>query len=191
MKRIILILGCILLLFAGCKNSNSVEETTTKKDALAPNYIGEGQMTVLRSLINSNALFVEEVFVEDFLPIEEAKEISDKSGSFAPVSSSKFATYESFVLSLNSTYTEETVKNILAEFDMYKDIYGKLYLNTKASGVKAKDYDWSNPQIEVITVSDGAYELEVTVKTEKGKDHTFEIKAVTVDGNIRLENIYY
>ena len=190
MKRFVLIFTCILFLFAGCSDSGNTD-SATKKDALAPNYVGEGQMTVLRSLINSNALFVEEVFVEEFLPADTDKAISDKSGTFAPVSSDIFDSYEDFVQSLNATYTEKAAKSILEKFDMYKDIYGELYLNTKSSAVKAKNYDWSTPEIEVITVSDGTYELEVTVKTEKGKEHTFEVKAVTVDGNIRLENIYY
>ena len=191
MKRFILILSCILFLFAGCANSDSNNENTTKKDALAPNYVGEGQMTVLRSLISSNALFVEEVFVEELLPADKAKEITDKSGSFAPVTTDEFDSYEDFVNSLNSTYTENAVKNILKEFNMYKDIYGDLYINTKSTAVKAENYDWSAPEIEVVTAVDGVYELKVTVKTEKGKDHTFDVKAVTVDGNIRLENIYY
>ncbi|MBQ7122527.1 MAG: hypothetical protein IJO03_09730 [Clostridia bacterium] len=190
MKRFVLIFACILFLFAGCSDSGNTD-STSKKDALAPNYVAEGQMTVLRSLINSNALFVEEVFVEEFLPVDADKSISDKSGTFAPVSSDIFDSYEDFVQSLNATYTDEAAKSILEEFDMYKDIYGQLYLNTKSSAVKAKNYDWSTPEIEVITAAEGTYELEVTVKTEKGKDHTFEIKAVTVDGNIRLENIYY
>lgn len=191
MKRFALIFACILFLFAGCSDSGGDAEKTSKKDVFATNYVGEGQMTVLRSLINSNALFVEEVFVEEFLPADTNKAISDKNGTYAPVSSDKFDSYEKFIQSVNSTYTDEAAKKILAEFDMYKDIYGELYLNTKSSKVKAKNYDWSSPVIEVVTVSEGTYELEVTVKTEKGKDHTFEVKAVTVDGNIRLENIYY
>lgn len=190
MKRIVLIFACILFLFAGCSNSGSNTEKNSK-DVFATNYVGEGQMTVLRSLIKSNALFVEEVFVENFLPVEEDKTISDKSGKFAPVSLDKFDSYEDFVKSIYATYTDEAAEKILAEFNMYKDIYGKLYLNTKSSKVKAKNYDWSSPEIAVRTAADGTYELEVTIKTEKGRDYTFEAKAVTVDGNIRLENIYY
>lgn len=190
MKRFVLIFACILFLFAGCSDLGGAEETS-KKDALAPNYVGEGQMTVLRSLINSNALFVEEVFVEEFLSADENRAISDESGTYAPVSSDKFDSYDAFEKSVYATYTDEAAEKILAEFNMYKDIYGELYLNTKSSKIKAKNYDWSSPEIEVVTVSEGTYELEVTVKTEKGKDHTFEVKAVTVDGNIRLENIYY
>jgi len=188
MKRVILIISCILLLFAGCNNSSGKDAT---KDVFATNYVGEGQLTVLRSLINSNALFVEEIFVEDFLDAETDKAITDESGTFAPVESGIFNTYEEFKQSVYETYTEEAAKNILAEFDMYRDIYGKLYINTKAKKINAKDYDWSNPEIKVNSAADGTYNMQITIKTEKGKDHTFEAKAITVDGNIRLENIYY
>ena len=187
MKKVILIFSCILLLFAGCSNS----EKNSGKDVFATNYVGEGQLTVLRSLINSNALFVEEIFVEDFLDAETDKAITDKSGTFAPVESGIFNTYEELKQSVYETYTEEAAKNILAEFDMYRDIYGKLYINTKAKKINARDYDWSNPEIKVNSAADGTYNMEITIKTEKGKDYVFEAKAITVDGNIRLENIYY
>lgn len=190
MKRFILIFTCILFLFAGCSDSGEGTDTTSR-DVFATNYVGEGQMTVLRSLISSNALFVEEVFVEEFLPADTDKAVSDENGTYAPVSSDKFDSYEDFVQSVYATYTDEAAKKILAEFDMYKDIYGELYLNTNAKKAKAENYDWSSPEIAVRTASDGTYELEVTIKTEKGKDYTFEAKAITVDGNIRLENIYY
>lgn len=190
MKRLILIFLCMLFLFAGCNNASNSGENTTK-DVFATNYVGEGQLTVLRSLVSSNAMFVEEVFVEQFLPVDKNKTISDKSGIFAPVSEDRFASYDAFIESIYSTYTEEAAKKILSEFNMYKDIYGKLYLNLKNSEIKAENYDWSNPELRVNSAANGAYNIEVTVKTEKGKDHSFEMKAVTVDGNIRLKNIYY
>lgn len=190
MKRIILIFTCILFLFAGCSGSGDNTDTTSR-DVFATNYVGEGQLTVLRSLIYSNALFVEEVFVEDFLPADTDKAVSDKSGTFAPVVSDKFDSYEDFVKSLHATYTDEAAEKILTEFDMYKDIYGKLYINTKAKKTSAENYDWNNPVIKVNSAADGTYNIEITVKTEKGSDYSFEAKAVTVDGNIRLENIYY
>lgn len=189
MKRVILIFSCILFLFAGCSNSANND---APKDVFATNYVGEGQLTVLRSLINSNALFVEEVFVEDFLPADESRTISGKDGSFAPVESGVFTTYKEFEQTIYETYTDEAAKNILSEFDMYTDIYGQLYINTRAKKINAKDYDWSNPEITMLQFdADGTYVMKITIKTEKGKDYTFDAKAVTVDGNIRLENIYY
>lgn len=191
MKRFVLIFLSILFLFAGCASDGGSKKESTTVDVFAPNYVGEGQKTVLRSLVISNALFVEEVFVENFLPAEKDKAISDESGTFAPVNSKMFKTYEELSQAIHETYTDEAAKKILNDFNMYRDIYGVLYINTNASSVKAKDYDWSNPEIEVISINEGTYEFNVTVKTEKGKNFVFEAKAATVDGNIRLENMYY
>lgn len=191
MKRFILVFLSILFLFSGCAGDGGNGKETTKVDVFSPNYVSDGQLTALRTLIGSNAMFVEDVFVESFLPFEESKTISDESGSYAPVNSELFKTYEELSQAIGETYTEEAAKNILAEFDMYRDIYNVLYINTNASPVKAKNYDWTNPGIEIVAVFEGTYEFNVTVKTEKGKDFVFEAKAVTVDGNIRLENIYY
>lgn len=191
MKRFVLVFLSILFLFAGCAGNGGNSKETTKADLFSPNYVNEGQKTALITLINTNAMFVEEVFVENFLPADEARAISDESGTFAPVDSEIFKTYEDLSKAVYETYTDEAAKKILSEFNMYKDIYNVLYINTKAPSVKAKNYDWSNPEIEITSVSEGAYEFNITVKTEKGKDFVFEAKAATVDGNIRLENIYY
>jgi len=191
MKRFVLIFFAILFLFSGCAGDGENKKESATVDVFSPNYISAGQKTALMTLINTNAMFVEDVFVENFLPADESKKISDENGSFAPVNSEIFKTYEELSQAINETYTDEAAKNILAEFDIYRDIYGVLYINTKASPVKAKNYDWSNPEIEIVTVSEGTYEFNITVKTEKGKDFVIEAKAVTVDGNIRLENMYY
>ncbi|MEE1012084.1 MAG: hypothetical protein U0L11_08660 [Acutalibacteraceae bacterium] len=191
MKRFVLVFFAILFLFTGCAGNDTSKSEPTTVDVFSPNYVSEGQKTALMTLVSTNAMFVEDVFVEKFLPADESKIISDENGSFAPVNSDIFKTYEELSQAIYETYTDEAAKNILAEFDMYKDIYGVLYINTKANTIKAKNYDWSNPEIEIVTVSEGSYEFKVTVKTEKGKDFVFDAKAVTVDGNIRLENIYY
>lgn len=188
MKKIILILTCLLILLTGCTAKNHSGSTD---NALNENYIGEGQMTVLRYLISSNAFLVEEVFIEKRLPAETGKDITNENGVFAPVVSEKIKTYDELVQVIKSTYTAETADKILSEFNYYKDIDGKLYLNTKASVSQAENYDWSNPEIEVISVADGTYTLEVTVKKENGFNHKLNIIAKDVDGNIRLENIYY
>ena len=189
MKKIILIISCLLILLTGCTakdNGDSVENS-----APAATYIGEGQMTVLRHLISSNAFLVEEVFVESHLPTETGKDITNENGTFAPVVSEKIKSYNELVQIVKSTYSAESAAKILADFNCYTDIDGKLYFNTKAPASDAKNYDWSNPEIEAVSVADGTYTLKVTVKTEKGFEHDFDVIAKNVDGNIRLENIYY
>lgn len=191
MKRFVLIFLSILFLFAGCAGTGADKKESTTVDVFSPNYVSDGQKTALMTLINTNAMFVEDIFVEKFLPSDESRTISDENGSFAPVNSEIFKTYEELSQAIYETYTDEAAKRILEEFNMYRDIYGVLYIDTKAKTAKAKNYDWSNPEIEIVTVSEGSYEFKVTVRTEKGKDFVIDAKAVTVDGNIRLENIYY
>lgn len=183
MKKIIMILLCILFIFAGCSgNSND--------DPLA-NYVGEGQMTVLRYLINSNAYLVEEVFIENPLPTESGQNITNENGTFALVASDKISSMADLRSLLEATYTKEAADKILAESDRYAEIDGKLYFNTKYSMEHGEDCNWSEPEIEVISVSDDTYVLEVTIKNERGWKHKLDVTAVTVDGDIRLENMYY
>ena len=183
MKRIIAAIICVMLLFGGC--SAKAPEVT---DA---NYVGEGQMTVLRYLISSNAFIVEDIFIENTLESDSDNIITNENGTFAPVKSEKANSYAELKAILDSTYTKEAAEKILSEHNIYTDINGKLYVNTNSSNEKADDYDWSDPEIKVISVSDGTYELEVTIKKVGGFKHKLSVKAVTVDGNIRLNDMYY
>ncbi len=183
MKKIIAAVICIALLFGGC--------AAKVPDPLDENYVGEGQMTVLRYLINSNAFFVEDVFVESPLPAETGKDITNESGTFAPVVSDTIGSYTELKETLEATYTKEAAEKILSESDRYAEIDGQLYFNTKYANTEAEDYDWSEPEIEIISVSDGTYELEVTIKKSSGFRHSFQAKAVTVNGDIRLDDMYY
>lgn len=182
MKRIFAAVICIMLLLSGC--------APKAPDALDANYVGEGQMTVLRYLINSNAFIVEDIFIENSLPTE-GKEITNENGTFAPVVSDSVGSYAELKSILESTYTKEAADKILNESDRYTEIDGKLYFNTKYADSQAEDYDWSEPEIEVISVADGTYELEVTIKKANGFKQTLTVKAVTVNGDIRLDNMYY
>ena len=182
MKKIIAAAICIALLLTGC---------SFKPDALDANYVGEGQMTVLRYLIKSNGFLVEDVFVESHLPTESGKDITNENGTFSPVVSDQIGTYADLVTAVESTYTKETAEKILSQSDRYAEIDGKLYFNTKYAESDAEDYDWDKTDIKVISVADGTYELEVSVKKVHGLNQKFTVKAVTVDGDIRLEDMFY
>ena len=182
MKRIIAAVTCTALLLTGC---------SFKPDVTDANYVGEGQMTVLRYLVKSNGFLVEDVFVESHLPTESGKDITNESGTFSPVFAGEIDTYAELVTAVESTYTKEAAEKILSQYDMYTEIDGKLYFNTKYTESDATDYDWNETDIKVISVSDGTYELEVSVKKAQGLKQKFTVKAVTVDGDIRLENMFY
>lgn len=182
MKKIIAAAICITLLLTGC---------SFKPDALDANYVGEGQMTVLRYLIKSNGFLVEDVFVENHLPTESGKDITNENGTFSPVVSEEIGTYTDLVTAVESTYTKEAAEKILSQSDRYAEIDGKLYFNTKYAESDAEDYDWNETDIKVISVTDSTYELEVSVKKARGLKQKFTVKAVTVDGDIRLEDMFY
>ncbi len=182
MKKIFAAAICIALLLTGC---------SLKPDALDANYVGEGQMTVLRYLIKSNGFLVEDVFVENHLPTESGKDITNESGTFSPVVSDEIGTYADLVTAVESTYTKEAAEKILSQSDRYAEIDGKLYFNTKYAESDAEDYDWNETDIKVISVADGTYELEISVKKTHGLKQKFTVKAVTVDGDIRLEDMFY
>ncbi len=177
---------CMLILLSGC--GKAAEEKPT--DPFADNYIGDGQMTVIRSLINTNALLVEEVFIEKALENDAGNAISTDKGKYSPVTSKQITSYSQLLETLDATYTKETVEKILADYDKYIDISGKFYVKTDFAP-KGENLDWSNPQITVEKAVDGTYELEVEIKDAGGNNKKFNVKAVTVDGNIRLENMYY
>lgn len=182
MKKTFAVAMCIMLLLTGC---------SFKPDALDANYVGEGQMTVLRYLIKSNGFLVEDVFVKNHLPTESGKDITNENGIFSPVVSGEISTYEDLVIAVESTYTKEASQKILSEFDKYTEIDGKLYFNTEYTESDTEDYDWNATDIKVISVADGTYELEVSVKKVHGLKQKFTVKAVTVDGDIRLEDMFY
>lgn len=185
MKKIFLTIFCLVLFLAGCSPKE------VKPDVFADNFVPEGQMTVIRYLISSNAYLVENVFIESRLPFDAEKSTTTAEGTFAPVVSDKYETYDEFYDELQATYTSEAADRILAEYGIYTEVDGKLCIDTAYTAKKADDLDWSNPEIEVKSVSDGTYALKVTVKTESGRNRNLNVTAVTVDGNIRLEDIYY
>ncbi len=192
MKRIIPLIFCVLFLFAGC--SGEADNSTTVQQQNSPpaeDYVGEGTMTVLRYLISSNANCVENIFIENNLPVESGKDIKEGKTVYSPVKSANYNTYEDFENTLNATYTQDAVKSILAEFNMYKNIDGKLYLNTGYKKAEHTNYDWSNPQINVTAVAENSYELEITVLNENGDEHILKATAVNTDGDLKLKNIIY
>ncbi len=179
MKRITaaFIFILILFLFSACSGSSGIDD--------AASFVGEGEMTLIRMLVNSNAYLVEEVFVANHLPVDSDKAIETAEGTFAPVVSDKFRTYEDLEKTVYSTYTEEAGQKLLGENAKYAEIDGKLYFNMKYD--KASDYsvDWSEPEISAKLSEDGKYIIKVKVDGEK-----FEFSAVNLNGNIRLESIY-
>ena len=50
--------------------------------------------------------------------------------------------------------------------------------------------NWTDFETEISSNGEDKYSVEITVKNEKGRKKTINASAVTIDGSIRLENIY-
>ncbi len=187
MKKVIALIFCLLFLLTSCSGA-SENKTELNKDNFA-SYVGAGEMTLINILINSNIKFISEVFVADHLPVDETKAIKNSEGTFAPVISDKYKTLADLKSHLEATYIKEAVDSILAD-EKYVDIDGKLYFNMKYS---ESDYklDWSEPEISATIDSEGKYIISITVKDENGKKAEIEAGAVSEDGKLKLEKIYY
>ncbi len=183
MKKIIALIFCLLFLLTACSGKTELNEDNYAS------YVGAGEMTLINILVNSNAKFVKDILIANHLDIDEAKTIKNANGNFAPVVSDKYKTLADLKAHLEATYTKEAVDSIFAD-ERYVDIEGKLYFNMKYA---KSDYklDWSQPEVSANIDSEGRYIISITVKDEKGKDAEIEARAVSENGNLRLENIYY
>ncbi len=188
MKKIIPLILLILIVFAGCSDSGN-KENPTVKDSAIENYIGEGTKTALRVLVKSNAFLVEEVFVKNHLPVDADKFLTNENGTFAPVISDKVHSYDDLKKTVYSTYSKEIADKLLGE-KRYVEIDGKLYFDMKFDKDSGYTTDWTDFETEITSNGEDKYSIEIIVKNEKGRKKTINASAVTIDGSIRLENIY-
>lgn len=177
MKKIIAILFGLIFLLSACSGSSDFDD--------AVSFVGEGEMTLIRMLVNSNAYLVEEVFVADHLAVDENSIIETADGSFAPVVSDKIQTYADLEKMVYSTYTAEAGLKLLSEPAKYAEIDGKLCFNMKYDEESDYSVDWSEPKISAKLGEDKKYVITVKVDGKK-----FELSAVNQNGNIRLESVY-
>ncbi|MBR3780330.1 MAG: hypothetical protein IKK63_03910 [Clostridia bacterium] len=188
MKKIIALVFCILFLFTACSGENG-KKTEINQDNYA-SYVGAGEMTLINILVNSNAKFVSEVFYGNHLAVDETKAIAKGGDTFAPVVSDEYKTLADLKLHMESTYTKEVIQSILGNPEKYVDIDGKLYFNMKYAETDYKT-DWTSPVVSANIDADGKYIINITVKNEKGKDIEITASAVSENGSLKLENIYY
>lgn len=184
MKKIISIILALILTvtaFSGCGNS---EKNTV--------YIGEGKMTVLRSLVTSNGFIADEIFGSGHLPVDMAKTFTQGNQTFAPVVSDKIGSYAELEALLNSVYTEDVVNSLLNEPKKYVEIDGILYFDVQYEVSETeKNYDWSEFEIEFEeTNKDGGQSFEVKLKKTNGWKSKIDIRVIDVDGMPRLCGFY-
>lgn len=188
MKRIIALAFCLLFILTAC--SGKTEKKTELNEDNYASYVGAGEMTLINILINSNGEFANNVFGSNHLPVDETKIITNTEGSFAPVVSDKYKTLDDLRSHLYSTYIQKTADSLLTSPAKYVDIDGKLYMNMKYADKNTAN-DWSAPEVSATIDAEGRYIISVTVKNEKGRKTEIEASAVTENGSLKLENIYY
>ena len=195
MKRTVIVFISLLFILSACggKESKENKENTTAStiaESEVAAFVGEGQMTVLRTLINSNEFFVNDVFVASHLPVDKSAAVNNANGAFAPVISDKIKTYADLSDMLKATYTAKTAEKILSE-QKYLEIDGKLYFNMKYDAESDYKLDWSNFDFKVKSVTDEEIVLDISVKDSKGKTVTLTATAVNENGNLRLDGLCY
>ena len=195
MKRTVIVFISLLFILSACggKESKENKENTTAStiaESEVAAFVGEGQMTVLRTLINSNEFFVNDVFVASHLPVDKTAAVNNANGTFAPVISDKIKTYADLSDMLKATYTTKTAEKILSE-QKYLEIDGKLYFNMKYDAESDYKLDWSNFDFKVKSVTDEEIVLDISVKDSKGKTVTLTATAVNENGNLRLDGLCY
>ncbi len=188
MKKIIALIFCLLFLFSACSGETE-NKTKLNKDNYA-SYVGAGEMTLINILVNSNAGFVKDIFIANHLPVDETKTVRNAKGEFAPVVSDEYKTLADLKARLEMTYTKEAVDAILAD-EKYVDIEGKLHFNTEYAESDYYKLDWSQPEVTASIDSEGKYIISITVKDEKGRKTIIEASAVSENGNLKLEKLYY
>ena len=195
MKRTVIIIISLLFILSACggKESKDNKENTsasTIAESEVAAFVGEGQMTVLRTLINSNAFFVNDVYVTSHLPVDKSAAVNNANGTFAPVISDKIKAYSDLSDMLKATYTAQTAEKILSE-QKYLEIDGKLFFNMKYDTESDNKLDWSNFDFKVKSVTDEKIVLDISVKDSKGKTVTLTATAVNENGNLRLDGLCY
>lgn len=184
MKKLISVFLAVLFIFAafsGCGNA--------EKDKV---YIGEGKLTVLRSLVSSNGFIADEIMGSGHLPVDMSKTVTQDDKTFAPVVSDKIGSYAELEALLSSVYTDDVVNTLLNEPKKYAEIDGALYFDIQYNLTDAKQkYDWSEFEIEFKeTNDDGSLTFEVSLKKTNGKRTKIDIQTIDVGGMPRLCGFY-
>lgn len=184
MKKIISAVLAVLFIFAAFSGCGNSEENKV--------YIGEGKLTVLRSLVSTNGFIADEIFGSAHLPVDMSKTVTQGNQTFAPVVSDRISSYAELEALLNSVYTEDVADTLLNEPKKYVEIDGVLYFDVQyEQSVTEKKYDWSEFEIEYDkTTEEGNQIFEISLKKTNGWKTKIEIETADAGGMPRLCGFY-
>lgn len=182
MKKITVIILSALLMLTLCFGCSSPADDI---------YIGEGKMTVIRSLISTNGFLANEVFGTGHLPIDATQTVKQGAETYALVVSDRISSYAELENLVRSTYIEEVAAKLLSEPRKYVDIDGKLYLDLHYDTSGDAEYDWSEFEINFKKLNDdGSYLFKVKAKKTNGFNSTVKMSVSDTDGTLRLCDFY-
>lgn len=184
-KRIAAVIGIILTLvcvISGCSGKPSEKDIKS--------YIGEGQLSVFRMLINSNEKLVGNVFLCGHLPVDSSKVITKDGKTYAPVTSDDYTSLEQITSAVKATYATEAAEKLLSENPMYADIDGKLYFDMSYDGKSEPKPIWNTEKIKVVSASDTECVIKLPVQVGTGKKTDSTLKFVSLGGDWRLSETY-
>lgn len=173
----------MLIAFSAC-SGNTVSDKETTASTTVNSFIGEGFKQTLSLLVESNRMFVEEVFIERTLTVDESKPKKDGLTTYYPVIEETVSSYSSLISTLNATYTEETVQELLKN-NTYKEIDGKLYCKNNHI-LKHEETQPSEIIIEGVSVTNEKCVFKVSSSAEE----EIEMTAVYDNGTWKLDKIY-
>lgn len=189
MKKIIALLLCLICIgavFGACTDGNNENKSDPDSSASTSvnSFIGDGFKETLSLLVESNRMFVEEVFIERTLTVNSESPVKDGLTTYYPVISETITSYSSLVSRVKATYTEETANELLKD-GTYKEINGKLYCKNDHI---LKHEKTQTREIEIEGVSVTSDKCVFRTVSESGKK--IEMTAVFDNGIWKLDKIY-
>lgn len=189
MKRITALIICLvtaLLFFSACSDNNSASnaKNDNAESTTVNSYIGYGFKETLSLLVESNRIFVEEVFIDRTLTVDAENPKKDGLTTYYPVISDTIPSYSALVSTVKATYIEEAANELLKD-GIYKEIDGKLYC--KSTNILIyEDTEAQEIIIEGISVTDE----KCVFKTFGKNGEEIEMTAVYDNGTWKLDKVY-
>ncbi len=183
MKRKIISVLCLLAIAVSAGCSKAPEEKDIN------NYIGDGMMTNIQLLIESNENLTGNVFKYAHLPVDKNVKAEKDGKTYYAVTSDDYSSFEEIKQSVYSTYTDSAAEKLLSDCNYYTDIDGKLYFDSSMEFEKAEPAVWNIEKIQVKSVSDNEYILSVPFTLGR-KTVNAEITVSREGGNLRLAEVY-
>lgn len=182
LKKAICLLFSFLIIISLC--------ACTEKEAVVnpDNYISDAAVTQCGTIIDSNQMLYNEVFVLGHLSVDEKKSIEKDGKKYAPVTDNRFSSYADLADLVNMLYTEDCAKSILKTYNYYKDIDGVLYYDLSCKEKIQSGLKWersSDEEVELEKKIDESYTLEFFFVSGK-KDCRQEFVFVKTDSGYRL-----